>query len=84
MQQVFQGKQDLFTKICEKVEYLMQRNHTYQSFLDKETVIERSFKYYSEEVSQEELKSISDLKLEGFIDGDMMTLLIVKEDGVSR
>lgn len=80
MQQMFDGKQELFARISNIVESLMQRNYSYQFFLDKETVIQRAFKYYSENVPQEEIKLTCDLKLEGFVSGDMMTLLLVEED----
>lgn len=37
------------------------------------------FKYYSEKVSMEELKAMSDFRLTGFVEGHMMTLLLIQE-----
>lgn len=41
------------------------------------------FKYYSEKVSMEELKAMPDFRLTGFVEGDMMTLLLIEgEDDI--
>lgn len=36
------------------------------------------FKYYLEKVSMEELKAMSDFKLTEFVEGRMMTLLLIE------
>lgn len=83
MQEVCSEKDELLARITKIVEYLMQKDTTYQYYLDKDKAIQMIFKYYYEKVSLEELKAMSDFKLTGFIEGDMMTLLLIEgEDDI--
>jgi len=83
MQEVWGEREQLLDRITKIVEYLMQKDTTYQYYLDKDKAIQMIFKYYYEKVSLEELKAMSDFKLTGFIEGDMMTLLLIEgEDDI--
>ncbi len=61
----------------------MHKDSSYQYYLDKDKAIKMIFKYYSEKVSIQELKAMSDFKLTGFVEGDLMTLLLIEgEDDI--
>ncbi|MBW4448043.1 MAG: hypothetical protein KME38_14540 [Spirirestis rafaelensis WJT71-NPBG6] len=78
MQEVSSDRAALLARISKIVEHLMQKDSSYQYYLDKDKAIQMIFKYYSEKVSIEKLKAMSDLKLTGFVEGDMMTLLLIE------
>lgn len=78
MQEVSSERAALLAQISKIVEHLMQKDSSYQYYLDKDKAIQMIFKYYSEKVSIEKLKAMSDLKLTGFVEGDMMTLLLIE------
>lgn len=78
MQEVSSDRAALLVRISKIVEHLMQKDSSYQYYLDKDKAIQMIFKYYSEKVSIEKLKAMSDLKLTGFVEGDMMTLLLIE------
>ncbi|MCL1473934.1 hypothetical protein [Argonema antarcticum] len=83
MPEVWGEREQLLDRIAKIVEYLMQKDTTYQYYLDKDKAIQMIFKYYFEKVSLEELKAMSDFKLTGFIEGDMMNLLLIEgEDDI--
>ncbi|MFN6527814.1 hypothetical protein [Nostoc sp. ChiSLP03a] len=83
MQEVSEERDVLLTRITKIVEHLMQKDSSYQYYLDKDKAIKMIFKYYSEKVSMEELKAMSDFRLTGFVEGDMMTLLLIEgEDDI--
>jgi hypothetical protein len=83
MQEVSGDKEVLLERISKIVEHLMQKDTSYQFYLDKNKTIQMIFKYYSEKVSIEKLKAMSDFKLTGFVEGDMMTLLLIEgEDDI--
>ncbi|MEH2339983.1 hypothetical protein [Nostoc sp.] len=83
MQELSREKEELLARITKIVEHLMQKDSSYQYYLDKNKAIEMIFKYYSEKVSMEELKAMSDFRLTGFVEGDMMTLLLIEgEDDI--
>ncbi|MBF2008261.1 MAG: hypothetical protein IGS49_23155 [Chlorogloeopsis fritschii C42_A2020_084] len=61
----------------------MQKDTSYQFYLDKNKVIKMMFKYYCEKFSIEELKTMCDFKLTGFVEAHMMTLLLIEgEDDI--
>ncbi|MDZ8034634.1 MAG: hypothetical protein RMY64_09560 [Nostoc sp. DedQUE08] len=78
MQEVSEERDVLLARITKIVEHLMQKDSSYQYYLDKDKAIKIIFKYYSKKVSMEELKAISDFRLTGFVEGDMMTLLLIE------
>ena len=83
MHEFWEERDQVLDRITKIVEYLMQKDTTYQYYLDKDKAIQMIFKYYYEKVSLEELKAMSDFKLTGFIEGDMMTLLLIEgEDDI--
>lgn len=83
MQELWREKEELLARITKIVEHLMQKDSSYQYYLDKNKAIQMIFKYYSEKVSMEELKAMSDFRLTGFVEGDMMTLLLIEgEDDI--
>ncbi|MEH2318134.1 hypothetical protein [Nostoc sp.] len=83
MQELSREKEELLARITKIVEHLMQKDSSYQYYLDKNKAIQMIFKYYSEKVSMEELKAMSDFRLTGFVEGDMMTLLLIEgEDDI--
>ncbi len=83
MQEVSSERDALLARISKIVEYLMQKDISYQYYLDKDKAIQMIFKYYYEKVSMEKLKVMSDFKLTGFVEGDMMTLLLIEgEDDI--
>lgn len=83
MQEFWGEREQLLDRIAKIVEHLMQKDTTYQYYLNKDKAIQMIFKYYYEKVSLEELKAMSDFKLTGFIEGDMMTLLLIEgEDDI--
>jgi hypothetical protein len=83
MQEISTDKQELLARITKIVGHLMQKDSSYQYYLEKDKAIQMIFKYYSEKVSMEELKAMSDFKLTGFVEGDMMTLLLIEgEDDI--
>jgi hypothetical protein len=65
MQEVSSERAALLAQISKIVEHLMQKDSSYQYYLDKDKAIQMIFKYYSEKVSIEKLKAMSDLKLTG-------------------
>ena len=84
MQEVSSERDALLTRISRIVENLMQKDTSYQYYLDKDKAIQIIFKYYSEKVSME-IKAMSDFKLTGFVEGDMMTLLLIEgEDDIEE
>ncbi|OUL25534.1 hypothetical protein [Nostoc sp. 106C] len=83
MQEVSGDKEVLLERISKIVEHLMQKDTSYHYYLDKNKAIKMIFKYYSEKVSIEELKAISDFELTGWVEGHMMTLLLIEgEDDI--
>ncbi|MDZ8184367.1 MAG: hypothetical protein RMX96_05815 [Nostoc sp. ChiSLP02] len=83
MQEISRDKQELLARITKIVENLMRKDSSYQYYLDKNKAIKMIFKYYSEKVSMEELKAMPDFKLTGFVEGDLMTLLLIEgEDDI--
>ncbi|OUL36866.1 hypothetical protein BV372_05265 [Nostoc sp. T09] len=83
MQEVSDDKEVLLERISKIVEHLMQKDTSYKYFLEKNKAIQMIFKYYSEKVSIEELKAMSDFKLTGFVEGHLMTLLLIEgEDDI--
>ncbi|MBG1263829.1 hypothetical protein [Nostoc commune] len=83
MEELSREKEELLARITKIVEHLMQKDSSYQYYLDKNKAIQMIFKYYSEKVSMEELKAMSDFRLTGFVEGDMMTLLLIEgEDDI--
>lgn len=78
------GERDaLLARLSRIVENLMQKDTSYQYYLDKDKAIKMIFKYYCEKVSMEKLKAMSDFKLTGFVEGHMMTLLLIEgEDDI--
>ncbi|MEH1905449.1 MAG: hypothetical protein V7L04_29740 [Nostoc sp.] len=82
MQEVSEERDVLLARITKIVEHLMQKDSSYQYHLDKDKAIQMIFKYYSEKVSMEELKAMSDFRLTGFVEGDMTLLLIEGEDDI--
>ncbi|RCJ17083.1 hypothetical protein A6S26_31955 [Nostoc sp. ATCC 43529] len=83
MQEASRDKQELLARITKIVEHLMHKDSSYQYYLDKDKAIKMIFKYYSEKVSIQELKAMSDFKLTGFVEGDLMTLLLIEgEDDI--
>ncbi|MEH2254310.1 hypothetical protein [Nostoc sp.] len=73
MQKLSREKEELLARTTKIVEHLMQKDSSYQYYLDKNKAIQMIFKYYCEKVSMEELKAMSDFRLTGFVEGDMMT-----------
>ena len=83
MQEVYGDKEFLLERISNIVEHLMQKDSSYQFYLDKNKAIHIIFKYYCEKVSIEELKAMSDFKLTGWVEEHMMTLLLIEgEDDI--
>lgn len=83
MQEVSGERDALLARISRIVENLMQKDTSYQYYLKKDKAIQMIFKYYSEKVSIEKLKVMCDFKLTGFVQGDMMTLLLIEgEDDI--
>lgn len=83
MQELSREKEELLARITKIVEHLMQKDSSYQYYLDKNKAIQMIFKYYSEKAFMEELKAMSDFRLTGFVEGDMMTLLLIEgEDDI--
>lgn len=83
MEEVSREKAELLARITRIVEYLMQKDFSYEYYLDKNKAIQMIFKYYSEKISLEELKALSDFQFTGFVEGDMMTLLLIEgEDDI--
>ncbi|MBD2514317.1 hypothetical protein H6G93_04720 [Nostoc sp. FACHB-973] len=83
MQEVSRNKEELLARITKIVEHLMQKDTSYQYYLNKDKAIQMIFKYFSEKVSMEELKAMSDFKLTGFVEGHLMTLLLIEgEDDI--
>ena len=83
MQELSREKEELLARITKIVKHLMQKDSSYQYYLNKNKAIQIIFKYYSEKVSMEELKAMSDFRLTGFVEGDMMTLLLIEgEDDI--
>ncbi|MEI1377128.1 hypothetical protein PQG02_10680 [Nostoc sp. UHCC 0926] len=83
MQELSREKEELLARIRKILEHLMQKDSSYQYYLDKNKAIQMIFKYYSEKVSMEELEAMSDFRLTGFVEGDMMTLLLIEgEDDI--
>lgn len=83
MQKVSGERDALLARISRIVENLMQKDTSYQYYLDKDKAIQMIFKYYSEKISMEKLKAMSDFKLTGFVEGDLMTLLLIEgEDDI--
>jgi len=83
MQEISGERDALLARISTIVENLMQKDTSYQYYLDKDKAIKMIFKYYCEKVSMEKLKAMSDFKLTGFVEGDMMTLLLIEgEDDI--
>ncbi|MDF2386971.1 hypothetical protein JMG10_36250 [Nostoc ellipsosporum NOK] len=78
MQEISRDKEELLARITKIVEHLMKKDTSYQYYLDKNKAIQIIFKYFSEKVSIEELKAMSDFKLTGFVEADMMTLLLIE------
>ncbi|MBD2167249.1 hypothetical protein H6G04_22925 [Calothrix membranacea FACHB-236] len=85
MREVYGYQEALLERISKIVEHLMQKDSSYQNYLDKNKAIQIIFKYYSEKVAIEELKAMSDFKLTSFIEADMMTLLLIEgEDDINN
>ncbi|MGI2907927.1 hypothetical protein [Tolypothrix sp. VBCCA 56010] len=83
MHEVSSERAALLARISTIVENFMQKDTSYQHYLDKDKAIQMIFKYYSEKVSMEKLKVMSDFKLTGFVEGNMMTLLLIEgEDDI--
>jgi hypothetical protein len=81
MQELSREKKELLARITKIVEHLMQKDSSYQYYLDK--AIQMIFKYYCEKVSIKELKAMSDFRLTGFVEGHLMTLLLIEgEDDI--
>ncbi|GAX41886.1 hypothetical protein NIES4075_28830 [Tolypothrix sp. NIES-4075] len=78
MQEISSERDALLARISTIVENLMQKDTSYQYYLDKDKAIKMIFKYYCEKVSMEKLKAMSDFKLTGFVEGHMMTLLLIE------
>ncbi|MBC6431939.1 hypothetical protein FM036_14585 [Nostoc sp. HG1] len=83
MQELSREKKELLARITKIVEHLMQKDSSYQYYLDKNKAIQMIFKYYCEKVSIKELKAMSDFRLTGFVEGHLMTLLLIEgEDDI--
>lgn len=83
MQEISREKEELLTRITKIVEHLMQKDSSYQYYLDKDKAIQMIFKYCCEKVSIKELKAMSDFRLTGFVEGHLMTLLLIEgEDDI--
>lgn len=78
MQEVKTETEVLLARISKIVENLMQKDTSYQHYLDKNKIIPLLFRYYSEKFSLAELAAKSDFKLTGFIEADMMTQLLIE------
>jgi uncharacterized protein YpmS len=82
MQEIASDTDELLVRISKIVEYLMQKDCSYKYYLDKDKIIKIIFKYFSEKVSID-IKAMSDFKLTGFVEADMMTLLLIEgEDDI--
>ncbi|MCC5642474.1 hypothetical protein LC607_05825 [Nostoc sp. CHAB 5824] len=83
MQELSREKEELLARITKIVEHLMQKDSSYQYYLDKDKAIQMIFKYSCEKVSIKELKAMSDFRLTGFVEGHLMTLLLIEgEDDI--